>query len=151
MSEPGLPTAGVGTGSKQSVAEQSVAAMLARDRASPRLGIEVVSIAPGRVSLRMLVREDMLNGHDVCHGGAIFALADTAFACACNSWGPATLAAGASIDFLQPARAGDNLVALAKELWRSGRTGIYDVMVSNQRGEQVALFRGRARTLGLKT
>jgi acyl-CoA thioesterase len=89
----------------------------------------------------------MVNGHRICHGGIIFTLADSAFAFACNSHGDNTLAAAASIDFLAPAREGDSLTADARELWRAGRSGIYEITVSNQRGDRIALFRGRSHRI----
>jgi acyl-CoA thioesterase len=92
----------------------------------------------------MTVRADMVNGHGICHGGLIFALADSAFAFACNSHGDNTVAAGAAIEFLAPGREGDVLRAAAVERWRRGRSGIYEIEVRNQRGETVALFRGRS-------
>jgi len=120
--------------------------MLAADAASRALGIEVTQAGDGRAVARLTVRADMVNGHDVAHGGIVFALADTAFACACNSWGPATVAAGADIAFLVPARLGDVLVAAAAVRTRAGRHGIYDVTV--RRGtEVIAEFRGRSTTL----
>jgi acyl-CoA thioesterase len=120
-----------------------VAEMLAGDRASAALGIEVVEHGPGFARARMRVRDDMVNGHDLAHGGLVFALADTAFACACNSWGPVTVAAGADITFLEPARLGDVLEAEARVRTRRGRGGIYDVTV--RRGDDVvAEFRGRS-------
>jgi acyl-CoA thioesterase len=123
-----------------------VAAMLAADRASAALGIEVVEHGPGYARARMTIRDDMVNGHDLAHGGLVFALADTAFACACNGWGPVTVAAGADITFVRPARLGDVLEAEARVRTRSGRTGIYDVTV--RRGEDVvAEFRGRSMEL----
>jgi acyl-CoA thioesterase len=123
-----------------------VAAMLAADRASAALGIEVVEHGPGWARARMLVRPDMVNGHDLAHGGLVFALADTAFACACNGWGPPTVAAGADISFVRPARNGDLLEAEARMRSRSGRSGIYDVTV--RRGDEViAEFRGRSTEL----
>ena len=88
----------------------------------------------------------MLNGHDVCHGGYLFTLADTAFAYACNTYNQVTLASGASIEFLRPARAGDRIVARATEIHRGGRTGFYDVSLENQDGEQIAVFRGRSHS-----
>jgi acyl-CoA thioesterase len=96
----------------------------------------------------MRVRADMVNGHGTCHGGVLFAFADTAFAFACNSHNAITVAAGAAIDFLLPARQGDELTAAAHEVWRSRRNGIYDVAVANQKEERVALFRGRSHELG---
>jgi phenylacetic acid degradation protein PaaD len=123
-----------------------VAAMVAADEASRALGIEIVDRGPGWASARMTVRPDMVNGHDMAHGGLIFTLADTAFACACNSWGPVTVAAGAEITFLAPGRLGDVLHAEARVRTRAGRTGIYDVTV--RRGDEViAEFRGRSSEL----
>jgi acyl-CoA thioesterase len=123
-----------------------VAAMLGADRASTALGIEVLEYGPGWARARMTVRPDMVNGHDLAHGGMIFALADTAFACACNSWGPVTVAAGADITFLEPAGPGDVLEAEARVRSRRGRAGLYDVTV--RRGaEVVAEFRGRSMEL----
>jgi acyl-CoA thioesterase len=123
-----------------------VAAMMAADEASRALGIDVVEHGPGWARARMTVRADMVNGHDLAHGGLIFTLADTAFACACNSWGPVTVAAGAEISFLAPARLGDVLDAQAQARTLAGRSGIYDVTV--RRGDQViAEFRGRSSAL----
>jgi acyl-CoA thioesterase len=124
-----------------------VAAMLAADRASRDLGIDLVESAPGRATARMAVTGAMVNGHGLAHGAFVFAVADTAFACACNSHGPVTVAAGAEITFVAPVRQGDELVAEAVERTRYGRNGIYDVTV--RRGtEVVAEFRGRSRTVG---
>jgi acyl-CoA thioesterase len=124
-----------------------VAAMLAADRASRDLGIEVVESGPGRAMARMTVTDAMVNGHGLAHGAFVFAVADTAFACACNSHGPVTVAAGADITFVAPVREGDELVAEAVERTRYGRNGIYDVTV--RRGTDiVAEFRGRSRTVG---
>jgi acyl-CoA thioesterase len=95
----------------------------------------------------MTVRPEMTNGHAICHGGLIFTLADSAFAFACNSGGEATVAATGSIDFLAPARAGDVLTASARELWQRGRSGIYEIVVTNQAGARIALFRGRSHRL----
>jgi acyl-CoA thioesterase len=95
----------------------------------------------------MHIRPDMVNGHRICHGGLVFALADSAFAFACNSYGDNTVAAGAAIEFLAPAREGDVLCATAVERWRAGRAGIYEIEVRNQRGELVALFRGRSHQI----
>jgi acyl-CoA thioesterase len=92
----------------------------------------------------MTVREDMVNGHGLCHGGLVFALGDSAFAFACNSHNESTVAAAAGIDFLAAARQGDELTAEAAELWRTRRNGLYEITVTNQRGERVALFRGRS-------
>lgn len=126
--------------------EGPVATMLAADRASRSLGIEVVDAGKGHAVARMRVTADMVNGHGLAHGGFVFAVADTAFACACNSHGPVTVAAGADITFVSPVREGDELVAEAVERTRFGRNGIYDVTV--RRGNAVvAEFRGRSRTV----
>ncbi|HEX4884389.1 MAG TPA: hydroxyphenylacetyl-CoA thioesterase PaaI [Casimicrobiaceae bacterium] len=118
--------------------------MWANDAASQALGMQVVDVGPGTARVTMRVRRDMLNGHDICHGGFIFTLADSAFAYACNSYNLVTVASGCSIDFLAPAREGDELVAHAHERSASGRTGVYDIEVTNQRGEKIALFRGKS-------
>ncbi|MEU0020720.1 hydroxyphenylacetyl-CoA thioesterase PaaI [Streptomyces rochei] len=121
-------------------------AMFGADEASRRLGIELVEHGEGTAVLRMTVTPAMVNGHRIAHGGYLFLLADTAFACACNSHGPVTVAAGADIVFVAPAREGDMLVARAEERARFGRSGVYDVTV--RRGEEViAEFRGRSRSL----
>ncbi len=121
----------------------AVAAMMDADGASRALGIELVSCSEGRATTTMTVRDDMVNGHAIAHGGLVFTLADTAFACACNSHGPVTVAAGAEITFVAPARAGDQLVAEAQERVSFGRSGIYDITV--RRGDDViAEFRGRS-------
>jgi acyl-CoA thioesterase len=120
--------------------------MMAADRASRGLGIELVEHGAGWARARMVVRDDMVNGHDMAHGGLVFALADTAFACACNSWGPATVAAGCEITYVASARLGDTLEAHATARTRYGRHGVYDVTV--RRGEEVvAEFRGRSHQL----
>ncbi|MEU2080765.1 hydroxyphenylacetyl-CoA thioesterase PaaI [Streptomyces albus] len=119
--------------------------MLEADRASAGLGIELVDEGEGFAEVRMTVTGEMVNGHGTAHGGYVFLLADTAFACACNSHGPVTVAAGADITFVAPAWEGDQLLAVARERVRRGRSGLYDVTVL--RGEQViAEFRGRSRT-----
>ena len=120
--------------------------MLAADAASEMLGIEVDGYGPGWARTRMLVREDMVNGHGMCHGGLIFTLADTAFACACNGWGPVTVAAGCEIVFAEPANLGDVLTAEARMRSRFGRNGIYDVTVTH--GDRlIAEFRGRSHEI----
>lgn len=120
------------------------------DICAQALGIMPVSVAPGTATLTMSVREDMLNGHALCHGGMIFTLADSAFAHACNSRNQVTVAAGCSIEFMRPARAGDLLTARACETASHGRSGVYDILVTNQAGETVAVFRGRSRQLAEK-
>jgi acyl-CoA thioesterase len=104
----------------------------------------LVDVGAGTAVLEMTVREDMLNGHDICHGGFIFTLADSAFAYSCNSYNLVTVASGCTIDFIAPARHGDVLRAQAHERSVSGRTGVYDIEVTNQRGEKIALFRGKS-------
>ena len=132
----------------QRLAELSARALFANDSASRTLGIRIAEVTPGFARLRMTVRADMLNGHGMCHGGCIFSLADSAFAVACNTHNAVTVAAAASIDFLTAAHAQDELTAEARELWRSKRVGIYEIRVSNQRGETIALFRGRSHCIG---
>jgi acyl-CoA thioesterase len=120
--------------------------MFAADEASRGLGIELLEVGGGAARLRMTVTDAMVNGHGIAHGGYVFLFADTAFACACNSRGPVTVAAGADIAFIAPVRAGDELTAVAEERVGYGRSGIYDVRVL--RGEEiVAEFRGRSRVL----
>ncbi|WP_306317166.1 MULTISPECIES: hydroxyphenylacetyl-CoA thioesterase PaaI [unclassified Streptomyces] len=120
--------------------------MFAADKASQLLGIELLDAGQGSAELRMTVRENMVNGHGIAHGGYVFLLADTAFACACNSHGPVTVAAGADITFVTPAMEGDVLRATAMERTTYGRSGIYDITV--RRGEEVvAEFRGRSRVI----
>lgn len=126
------------------LAQRVGAAMWSRDRAARELGMRLEAVGPGTARLSLTVSAAMLNGHAVCHGGLIFALADTAFAYACNSHNGNAVAAAASIDFLAPAREGDVLTATAREIWRSRRSGLSEIEVTNQRGERIALFRGRS-------
>lgn len=128
----------------QELAEAVAGAMFAADRASQKLGMRIVAVRPGYAQLKMRVQPDMLNGHRMCHGGFIFCLADSAFAFACNTHNQTTVAAGCTIDYLAPAREGDELTAEAVEQAVMGRTGVYDVAVSNQKGERIAIFRGRS-------
>ena len=128
-------------------AQRVSAAMYANDRATRALGITLVDTAPGHATLAMTVREDMLNGHDICHGGLIATLADSAFAFACNSYNEVTVASGFAIELLAPGRLGDRLVARCAEVSRAGRTGVYDTEVRNQRDERIAMFRGRSYTI----
>ncbi len=130
--------------SKLKTAKQCAKTMWAGDKASKALGISIEIREVGVATARMQVREDMLNGFDVCHGGLLFALADTAFAFACNAYDRVTVAASANIEFLRPARLGDELHAIAREEYRGSRSGYYAVNVENQDGMLVALFRGRA-------
>jgi acyl-CoA thioesterase len=132
--------------SAQVRAEQQAAEMYAADRASQSLGITISGVGPGRATATMLVSEEMVNGHGICHGGYVFLLADTAFAFACNTYGGPVVAAGADVSFLAPVRAGDELVAEAVERVLRGRSGLYDVTVRS--GEAVvAEFRGRSHAL----
>jgi len=128
----------------QALAERVAAGMYERDRASQAMGMQIGAIGPGYAELTMTVRADMLNGHAICHGGFIFTLADSAFAFACNSYNLTTVASGCAIDFVAPAREGDVLAAMARERSVSGRTGVYDIEVTNQRGETIAYFRGKS-------
>jgi acyl-CoA thioesterase len=129
---------------EQSIAEACGAAMYERDYAAQALAIRLVEIRPAYARMTMTVRKDMVNGHDICHGGMIFSLADTAFAYACNSRNHVTVAAGCMIDFVLPARLGDVLTAEARERALAGRTGVYDIEVTNQNRELIALFRGNS-------
>ena len=131
----------------EEIATRSAAAMWAGDRASRALGMELREVGPGRAVVSMTVREDMVNGHGIGHGGMTFALADSAFAFACNSHNRRTVAAGADVSFRAPTRLGDALVATALERSREGRDGVYDVTVVA--GETlVAEFTGRSREIG---
>ena len=128
------------------VALRSAARMYAGDQATKALAINIEEVGPGRATARMRVRGDMTNGHGIAHGGYIFLLADTAFAYACNSYGPATVAQAGQITFLSPAREGDELTAVAEERVRIERNGIYDVSVRRADGEVLAEMRGYSRT-----
>jgi acyl-CoA thioesterase len=128
----------------QALAELAGKTMYERDPASQRLGMLLDEIRPGYARLSMRVREDMLNGHGTCHGGYIFMLADSAFAFACNSHNFNTVGAGCSIDYLSPGREDDLLTAEAVEQALSGKTGVYDIVVTNGEGRKVALFRGKS-------
>jgi acyl-CoA thioesterase len=121
--------------------------MFRNDRASKLLGMQIVDVNPGSATLVMTIRDDMLNGHDICHGGLITTLADSAFAFACNSYNELTVASGFSVDLLAPGRLNDVLTARCTEVSKAGRTGVYDAVITNQRGERVAVFRGRSYTM----
>jgi len=131
-------------GDPQETAELSAGAMWAGDRASQGLGMRIESVGPGRAVLSMELREDMVNGHAIGHGGYTFTLADSAFAFACNSHNRNTVAQGCAIEYLAPARTGDVLRAVGVERSRTGRTGVYDIEVTNQHGTTIALFRGKS-------
>ena len=128
----------------QALAEAVADAMWSRDRAAQALGMRIEAVGPGRATLSMPVRSDMVNGHHICHGGLIFSLADTAFAYACNAYNRNTVASGCNIDFVAPGREGDTLQAEAVERALSGRTGVYDVTVRDSAGKTIALFRGKS-------
>ena len=130
------------------LARAGAAAMWEADTASRALGIELVEVKAGYASARMTVSGSMINGHEICHGGYVFLLADTAFAFACNTHGTVTVAAACDIVFVAPVRLGDELVAEARERTRYGRNGVYDVTVRRRDGSVVAEFRGRSRTTG---
>ncbi|HEY6135829.1 MAG TPA: hydroxyphenylacetyl-CoA thioesterase PaaI [Rubrivivax sp.] len=131
----------------QKVAEATRDAMWLNDRASKSLGMQVLAVGPGTATVTMTVREDMLNGHDICHGGLVTTLADSAFAFACNSYNEVTVASGFDVNLVAAAKQGDVLNAAAAEVSKAGRTGVYDIAVSNQRGEKIAAFRGRSYTM----
>lgn len=142
----GSPQASTAPPGPATGAAEPARAMFDADAASLGLGIELVEAAPGAATLRMTVTGAMVNGHGIAHGGYVFLLADSAFACACNSHGPVTVAAAADIAFIAPVREGDVLDAVATERVRFGRSGIYDVTVL--RGDEVvAEFRGHSRTI----
>lgn len=128
----------------QQIAERCAAEMQRSDHAAHSLGIELLAVGPGTASMRMTVRQDMTNGHGICHGGFIFALADEAFAYACNTFNHNTVAANADISFLAPAHVGDVLTARGLARQQGGRSGVYDIEVMNQEDQPIALFRGRA-------
>jgi acyl-CoA thioesterase len=129
------------------LALRSAARMHADDQATKALGISIDEVGPGRATARMRVTGDMTNGHGIAHGGYVFLLADTAFAYACNSYGPVTVAQACQITFLSPARGGDELIATAAERVRMGRNGIYDVSVRRADGAVLAEMRGNSRTV----
>ncbi len=129
------------------LAEASARVMWQEDSASRGLGMRLISIHAGRACLQMTVRDDMVNGHGICHGGFQFLLADSAFAFSCNSRNQRCVAASAEVHFLAPARAGDLLTAVAAEVHRAGRSGVYDIRVTNQRDELIAVFRGKSATI----
>ena len=131
----------------QEIAEASARAMWNDDSASQRLGMSLDYIAPGQATLSMTITDTMSNGHGNAHGGYIFTLADSAFAFACNSYNQMAVAQHCSITYLIPGRLGDRLTATATETSRRGRSGIYDIRITNQDGDHVAEFRGHSRTI----
>jgi acyl-CoA thioesterase len=130
----------------QELADACAAAMYARDLASQALGIQLVGVGPGMARMTMEVTDTMVNGHRICHGGYIFLLADTAFAFACNTYNRVTVAQSASVEFVAPVHRGDLLLAIAHEVTRFGRNGLYDIKIERD-GDIVALFHGRSRSL----
>lgn len=133
--------------SAQDIAQACADAMWRDDRASKWLGMSIVRIAPGEAVLSMPVRKDMTNGHDICHGGFMFTLADSAFAYACNSYNQRTVAQQCAVTFMRPVAAGETLTAHAVERAKAGRGGIYDVTVRDSKNVVVAEFRGHSRTI----
>ena len=131
----------------QDIATKVGQCMLATDQASIAMGIRLTHISPGAAHMEMEVRPNMVNGFGTCHGGMITTLADSAFGFACNSYNELTVASGLSVDFVAPAFAGDVLTARASEVSLQGRTGVYDVMVFNQKADCIALFRGRSHRI----
>lgn len=130
------------------VARRSAEHMWRADAASRGLGMRLLEAGPGTATVSMVVREDMVNGWDVCHGGVVATLADSCFAVACNSRGTVTVASGFDVTFLESAHLGDELVAEGREVALRGRSGLYDVSVRRADGTLVAAFRGRSRSLG---
>ncbi|EED36238.1 phenylacetic acid degradation protein PaaD [Luminiphilus syltensis NOR5-1B] len=131
-----------------SLARAAAAAMWADDRATAAMGMTLDHVTHGAATMSMSVRDDMVNGHNICHGGFIFALADSAFAFACNSHNRISVASGARIEFIRPAQLGDHLSAVATQIHQGRRTGVYDVSVTNSDGGVVAVFRGNSATIG---
>ncbi len=131
----------------EEIAERVCELIHSKDIAAQSLGIRLLSAGPGVAITQLEVLAVMANGHGICHGGVIFTLADCAFAYACNSRNESSIGASASIDFLKAARFGDSLTAVASERAVSGRSGFYEVLVSNQDGDRIALYHGRAHRL----
>ena len=130
--------------SAQRLAEATAQILSARDHVSDALGMKLIEVRPGHARMQMTVREDMVNLHGTAHGGMVFTLADSAFAYACNTHNKAAVASSCSIDFLRPAHLGETLTATAVEQALIGRSGVYDVRIENNKGELVALFRGKS-------
>lgn len=135
------------TPTPQQIAEAVREAMARDDRASRMLGMQVTAIGPGRATVTMTVREDMANGHGICHGGLVTTLADSAFAFACNAYNEVTVASGFDVNLVAAAQVGDVLTAEASEVAKAGRTGVYDIQVRGAGGATVAVFRGRSYTM----
>lgn len=129
------------------LAQACAAAMWADDNATQHLGMELSDVRAGHATMTMRVRPEMTNGHKICHGGYIFTLADSAFAFACNTYNQRVVAQMGQITFLAPGQEGDVLTARAVEVWRQGRSGIYDITVTRQDGTKIAEFRGHSRSI----
>jgi acyl-CoA thioesterase len=129
------------------IAEAVRLGMSMDDAASRGLGMQIEAVGPGYARISMTVRPDMLNGFKICHGGFITTLADSAFAFACNSYNEVTVASGIVVDFLAPAHEGDRLTAECHEVALTGRTGVYDIKVTDQGGKTVVVMRGRSHTI----
>ncbi len=130
--------------SPQALAEACAEALYSTDNASKGLGMKIESVAPGRAVLSMKIRDDMVNGHGICHGGFTFALADSAFAFACNSRNANTVGQGCSIEYVRPVRQGEQITATAEERHLGKRSGLYDITIVNEHDEVVAYFRGNS-------
>lgn len=130
------------------VALATVARMLENDKASAALGMRLLDVGPGFARVAMQVTNTMLNGFGICHGGMLFALADTAFAAGCNSWGMMAVGAGATMDFIKSGQLGDEIVAVCECLSQSGRIGLYDIKLYNQQGDCIAVMHGRSYRVG---
>ena len=129
------------------LAERAARQMWAEDSASRGLGMRLLHVGPGTATIQMPIRPDMTNGHGICHGGFIFLLADSTFAFACNSHNQRCVAAGAEVHFLAPGHSGQLLTAKGQEVHLAGRSGIYDIRVTNEDDDLVAVFRGRSATI----
>jgi len=133
--------------SDQEIAEKCAETMWSKDNASQKLGMALGDVSPGCAAMAMTITDDMTNGHKTCHGGYIFTLADSCFAFACNNRNQNTVAQHCSISYVAPAFAGDQLTAIAKEQAHYGRSGIYDIRITNQKDDLIAEFRGHSRTI----
>ncbi|MBX9462113.1 MAG: hydroxyphenylacetyl-CoA thioesterase PaaI [Aquamicrobium sp.] len=133
--------------SAEEIAQRSAQAMWARDDASKWLGMSLDAVGPGTATTSFTVEKHHTNGHDICHGGYIFTLADSAFAFACNSYNQLAVAQHNTISFLRPGKLGERLTAVAREVTRAGRSGLYDVTVSDAAGKVIAEFRGASRVI----
>jgi len=142
-----MDTRAANSADPHAIAKACAETMWAEDRASQALGMKVEKIAPGEAVLSMTVRDDMTNGHGICHGGFIFTLADSTFAFACNTYDQRTVAQQCTVTFINPVRQNETLTAHALERNRSGRSGIYDVTVRDSRNNVIAEFRGHSRTI----